>query len=70
MHPSIFKTCYITSYVVLYVQVTKESLSLRVVDEKQIGRHFSQAELSELFEYSPAEQRESSDPSLSVPKVS
>ena len=53
----------------VFVQVTKESLSLRVVDEKQIGRHFSQAELSELFEYSPAERQETPDPSLSVPKV-
>lgn len=54
----------------VHIQVTKESLSLRVVDEKQIGRHFSQAELSELFEYSPAERRETPDPSISEPKVS
>ena len=39
------------------------------MDEKQIGRHFSQAELSELFEYSPAEQRDTPDPSLPEPKV-
>ena len=51
------------------IQVTKESLSLRVVDEKQIGRHYSLAELSELFEYSPATKREAPDPSLSDPKV-
>ena len=35
-------------------QVTKQSLSLRVVDEKQAGRHFTASDLAELFTYSPA----------------
>ena len=35
-------------------QVTKQSLSLRVIDEKQINRHYTISQLQELFTFSPA----------------
>lgn len=34
-------------------QVAKQSISRRVVDEKQIARHYSHAELKELYELHP-----------------
>ena len=35
-------------------QVIKQSLSMRVVDEKQIGRHYTASDLAELFTYTPS----------------
>lgn len=35
-------------------QVTKTSLSLRVIDEKQVGRHYTNNQLHELFTFTPA----------------
>ena len=43
-------------------QVTKQSLSMRVIDEKQIGRHYTFSQLSELFTYTPAPPPPTSPP--------
>ena len=54
-------------------QVTKETLSQRVIDEHQIDRHFTQADLQELYMFKPDKlddpEREAR-PTPAVPKVS
>ncbi|XP_050039219.1 uncharacterized protein [Dermacentor andersoni] len=47
-------------------QVTKQSLSCRVVDEQQIERHFNAADLQELYSFSP--DSKSNRPTPMVPK--
>jgi len=37
-------------------QVTKQSTALRVVDEKQVARHYSLVELKELYRLEPEKE--------------
>lgn len=45
-------------------QVTKQSLSLRVIDEQQVNRHFSCNDLEELYNFSPTAKSERPVPML------
>lgn len=47
-------------------QVAKLSMSCRVIDEQQIDRHFSFADLNELYSFSPNEKDDKTPP---LPKV-
>ncbi|XP_046748498.1 transcriptional regulator ATRX-like [Diprion similis] len=47
-------------------QVTKLSLSCRVVDEQQIERHYSNHDLDELYEFEPKTNKDK--PTLNLPK--
>lgn len=49
-------------------QVTKQSLSCRVVDEQQIERHFKASDLQELYTFNP--DSKSNRPTPMLPKVS
>lgn len=53
-------------------QVTKETLSQRVIDEQQIDRHFTASDLQELYIFKPArldDPEEKNRPTPKLPKV-
>ena len=50
-------------------QVTKETLSQRVIDEHQIDRHFTAADLRELYVFKPDQLDDPAAPQRPIPSV-
>jgi len=50
-------------------QVTKETLSQRVIDEHQIDRHFTAADLRELYVFKPDRLDDPTAPKRTIPSV-
>ena len=53
-------------------QVTKETLSQRVIDEQQIDRHFTADDLQELYHFTPDrldDENKKERPTPVIPKV-
>lgn len=50
-------------------QVTKETLSQRVIDEHQIDRHFTAADLRELYVFKPDRIDDPAAPKRPIPSV-
>ena len=51
-------------------QVTKETLSQRVVDEQQVDRHFTQNDLQALYQFTPDKLEDKKErPTPVIPKV-
>lgn len=58
-------------FIVRLVQVMKQSMSQRVIDEHQIDRHFSANDLAELYRFEPdvLENEDDKRPTPVIPKV-
>lgn len=50
-------------------QVMKQSLSQRVIDEHQIERHFTAADLKELYVFKPDRIDDPNQPKRPIPKL-
>ena len=50
-------------------QITKETLSQRVVDENQMDRHFNAADLQELYQFKPDRLDDPNSKERPTPKV-
>lgn len=50
-------------------QVTKETLAQRVIDEHQIDRHFTAADLQELYNFQPDRLNDPNCPKRPTPAV-